>query len=158
MQRQYVGFYYRSSLAYIDAMFVGHVRVKFTSNIKITSRTPCRWFMSVSRSRTEKDSFSLSLFFPLPSDHLQRGKQPWKAINLACVSRRDVSARTARMLSRVFANRSKDHRQRGCAAEVALGGTLFIVERIWERLRPLIRFDGWGSWPIPNTIAMSRQF
>lgn len=108
----------------------GHVRAKFTSNIKITSRTPCRWFMSTARSRTEKGSFSLSLFFSLPSGHLQRGKQPWKAINLACVSRRDASARTARMLSRVFAKRSKGHRQRGGTVEVALGETLFIVGRM----------------------------
>lgn len=37
----------------------------------------------------------------------------------SCV-RRDASARTARMLSRVFAKRSKDHRQRGNMVEVAL--------------------------------------
>jgi len=117
--------------------------------------------MSAARNRTEKVSVFLYLSFSRCRLAICR-EQPWKAINLACVSRRDASARPARMLSRVFAKRSKDHRRRGCTVEVALGGTLFIVERTsaiyipWPASMTMI--CGWRSWSILNIVkTVSRR-
>lgn len=103
------------------------VSVKFTSSIKITSRTPRRWFMSPTRGAGRKRVLSLSLSLYHPAIYRKGGKD-----DKSCVrpSSWCFSARTARMLLCIFAKRSKDQWHQQCVVQVALVGKLFISKQI----------------------------